>query len=190
MNKLHPGARWIFRFNTYSRFGIIFFVLVYILIISIVDKRKASAYSFLFGDSFMSMLIFVLLGSIILILIIGEIYSRLAYNRWFYEVTNEEIKIEKGIIWKKYTSIPYERIQNIDIHRGIIARIFGFSTLEIETAGQSGYSGSYGFRFGRRSNHTYRSEGHLPAIDINGAEKIREFIMKKVKHAHKDGSGL
>jgi len=188
MNKIHPGAKWIFRLNAYSRFGIIFFVLVYILIISLVDKRKASAYSFLFGDSFMSMLIFVLLGIIIFIFIIGEIYSRLAYNRWFYEVTNEGIKIEKGIIWKKYTSIPYERIQNVDIRRGIIARTFNFSSVDIETAGQSGFGGGYSSIFVRRRHRTYHSEGYLPAIDINGAEKIREFIMKKVKQKH--GAGL
>jgi len=44
------------------------------------------------------------------------------------------------------------------------------------------------FIFFRRRHRIYRSEGHLPAIDITGAEKIREFIMKKVKQKH--GAGL
>jgi len=111
---------------------------------------------------------------------------QMSYNRWFYEFTDGGLRLERGIIWKKYTSIPYERVQNVDIKRGIIARMFGFSTVEIETAGQSGWGGGYS-RYGR-GNRRYQSEGHLPAIDINGAEKIREFVMKKVRQTH--GSGL
>jgi len=116
---------------------------------------------------------------IVLVIIIGEIYARMSYNRWLYEFTHEGLKIEHGIIWKKYTSIPYERVQNVDIRRGILARMLGFSTVEIETAGQSGVSS---YRYGR--SRQYKSEGHLPAIDIIGAEKIREFVMKKIKQVH------
>ncbi|MBS3099553.1 PH domain-containing protein [Candidatus Pacearchaeota archaeon] len=127
---------------------------------------------------------------ILFIIIVGEIYARMSYSRYLYEITHDAVKLEHGIIWKKYTSIPYERVQNVDIKRGIIARMFGFSTVEIETAGQSGMGAHYGFRFGRRGNRQYKSEGHLPAIDVDGAEKIREFVMKKIKHVHKDSSGL
>ena len=190
MNQLHPGARWIFRLNSYSRFGFIFFILMYFLIISSLDSSRYSVFRLIFGDSFVLNTIIGLLISFVFVLIIGEIYARISYNRWFYEITHDGVKIEQGIIWKKYTSIPYERVQNVDIRRGILARMFGFSTVEIETAGQSGMGAHYGFRFGRRGNRQYKSEGHLPAIDVNEAEKIREFVMKKIKHVHKNRQGL
>ena len=110
----------------------------------------------------------------------------MTYNHYLYDIAHEGIKIEHGIIVKKYTSIPYERVQNVDIHRGIIARMFNFSTVEIETAGQSGFAG---YRYRRRGYRRYRSEGHLPAIDIKSAEKIRELIMNKIKYVH-SGAGL
>ncbi len=179
MENLHSGARWLFRLNAYSRFGFIFIFAVYFMFISILNKVANGA----FDNT-----ILILFGLIIFVLIVAEIYARMSYNRYLYEIKQDAVKIEKGIIWKKYTSIPYERIQNVDLRRGIIARMFGFSTVEIETAGQSGYGGSYSFRFGRRGNRRYQSEGHLPAIDINGAEKIRQFVMKRVKQTH--GSGL
>lgn len=185
MNQLHPGARWLFRLNAYSRFGFIFFLLIYLFIVSSLNSSRYSFLKMFFGNSIASAFLLALLFSIILILIIGEIYSRMSYNRWFYEITHEGIKLEHGIIWKKYTSIPYERIQNVDIRRGIIARMAGFSSVEIETAGQSGWSGYHG-----RSRRRYHSEGYLPAIDVSGAEKIREFVMKKIKHAHKTEQGL
>lgn len=178
MNQLHPGARWLFRLRAYSRFGGLFFIFIYIMIVF------AGSGSY-FADSIILAFFSALLLAILFVLIIGEIYARMSYNRYLYEITPEYVKLEHGIIWKKYTSIPYERIQNVDIRRGIIARMFGFSTVEIETAGQSGM-GAY---YGRRGHRQYQSEGHLPAIEIEGAEKIREFVMKKIKHLHNE-SGL
>ncbi|MEM0465656.1 MAG: PH domain-containing protein [Candidatus Pacearchaeota archaeon] len=174
MNKLHPGARWLFRLQAYY-----YLILHGILIIffGIFIARLGFFISILFYISF--------------IIIFGEIYSRMSYNRYLYEINNEYIKIEHGIIWKKYTSIPYEKVQNVDIKRGIIARMFGFSTVEIETAGQSEMDIEY-YRsiFVRRGYTPYKSEGHLPAIDINDAEKIRKFIIKKIKKTDKKNSGL
>jgi len=95
----------------------------------------------------------------------------MAYNRWFFELTNDSVKLERGIIWKKYSNIPYGRIQNIDITRGILARILNFSTLDIQTAGYSGY--------GRRNS---RSEGHIPALSVTEAEKVRDFLLKHIRH--------
>lgn len=125
---------------------------------------------------------FIAISAILIILltiIFGEIYAHMSYNRWFYEFTDDSLRIEHGIIWKVYKSIPYGRIQNVDIRRGIIARMFGFFSLDIQTAG---YSRGYGRR------GTPRSEGYLPAVGVDDAEKIREFVIKKIKG--KKASGL
>ena len=111
------------------------------------------------------------------IVLIAEVYARMAYNRWFYEFTDTNLRIERGIIWKRYSNVPYERVQNVDITRGIIARILGFSSVNIQTAGYSiparGYRG--------------QSEGYIPAVDRDHAEKIREFLMKKIHKKSKQG---
>ena len=110
---------------------------------------------------------------IFFVIIVAEIYARMSYNRYLYEITHDAVKVEMGIIWKKYTSIPYERVQNVDITRGIIARMIGFSTVNIQTAG-------YGVQ-------NVRSEGYIPAVSVENAEKIRNFLMKKIS---KRSSGL
>ncbi len=179
MNKLHPGARWLFRLRAYS---LLFFIGIWVTI------QIFQILMFNSGNSIIMGIVLAVIFCVLFVVATAEIYARMSYNRYLYDITKETVKIERGIIWKKYTSIPYERVQNVDIKRGIIARMFGFSTIEIETAGQSGFDGGYSFRFGRRGNRRYQSEGHLPAIDINGAEKIREFVMKKIKQTH--GSGL
>ncbi len=164
MNQLHSGARWLFRLKAYwilILIGLIFSIWFFKFIIGLKLIESVG-----------SILIVVLIFYILFILIFGEIFARMSYNRWFYEFTKEGLKLERGIIWKRYSNVPYERIQNVDVHRGIIARIVGFSTIEIQTAGYSAY-------YRGRSMH---SEGHIPAIGINEAEEIRNFVLKHISH--------
>jgi len=165
--QLHPGARWVFRISGY--FGALFlmiffswFVIPFFSLLLIgtgaISAGTVIATVFLFGILY-----------IFAIIILAEIYARMAYNRWFYEFTEDNLKIERGIIWKRYSNVPYERVQNVDITRGIIARLCGFSSVNIQTAG---------FSYTRRGMPS--SEGYIPAVLPDEAEKIREFLMKKI----------
>jgi len=118
------------------------------------------------GLSFERLMVVILLS-----LIFSYIWARLKYSSWRYELVENAIRIEKGIITKKYISIPYQRVQNVDIYRGILARIFKLSDLHIQTAG---YSGGYG-KYGKGG-----TEGKLPGLDIQVAEQLREGLVGKV----------
>ena len=158
MKKLHPGAKWIFRLGAYA---------VLIFLGFFFSVWGAAVLSIFFGGT--GAIITFILSYIIFIIVFGEIYARMAYNRWFYEFTEHGLKLERGIIWKRYSNIPYDRIQNVDVRRGIIARIIGFSTVDVQTAGYSGYGNGRGM-----------SEGHIPAVGIAEAEKIRDSVLKKI----------
>lgn len=173
--QLHQGAKWLFRIRAYLTIFILGFFIswfigpIFVILGAIVFSGSASSNAI--GGVLIGILLFIIFY-IILIIIIGEIYSRMSYSRWFFEFTEDNLKIEKGIIWKRYSNVPYERVQNVDIQRGIIARILGFSSVMIQTAGYSA---------------TARTEGYIPAVDVQEAEKIREFLMKKIR---KKGQGL
>tara|TARA_Y100000310_G_C20675041_1_gene812527 strand:+ start:1750 stop:2289 length:540 start_codon:yes stop_codon:yes gene_type:complete len=175
MRQLHPGAKWSFRFGAYiGLIFILFFLSWFILpILSVIVRLVLGVSSGVIG--IVALIGFILY--IILIIVFGEIYARMAYNRWKYEFTATNLKKERGIIWKKYSNIPYGRVQNVDIQRGILARMFGFSSVMIHTAGYSGYG-----RGGRA-----RSEGYLPAVSPAEAEQIREFLMKKITKKSSSG---
>jgi membrane protein YdbS with pleckstrin-like domain len=173
-HKLHPGARWTFRIRAYL--GLI--VLVFLLGTFGIPAAVA-IFSILNSTALTAIMVFIsIIFYIGIIIIIGEIYARMTYNRWFYEFSDHGLKLERGIIWKRYSNVPYERIQNVDVQRGILARILGFSTVIIQTAGYSG-QGKYGMN----------SEGYIPAVGMKDAEKIREFIMKKIT-GKKSSGGL
>ena len=168
MEKLHPGAKWLFRLRGYAgAFVLLIFLAWFIIPLSIALAEvliKSLAVAILIG-------IGIFLIFVAAIIILSEVYARMAYNRWFYEFTPSNLKVERGVIWKRYSNVPYERVQNVDIHRGIFARILGFSTVDIQTAGFHVSSGRGGMP---------RSEGHLPAVAPEKAEKIRDFLMKKI----------
>ena len=164
--KLHPGAKWIFRFRGY------FSVIFIIIFLGVFGFSIGKSTTELLGvGSLFTYIIIFLFTIIFFTLIISEIYARMAYNRWFYEIGSDSIRLERGIITKRYSNIPYERVQNVDIRRGIIARIFGFSSLQIQTAGYSIPA----------RGHGGHAEGHIPAVNPKHAEEIREFVLKNIK---------
>ncbi len=166
MNHLHPGAKWTFRIRAYFVMIFLSFFMGWTIIpIITVFSSVITGSSGVINYSFIGFSIFFYL---VLIIVIGEIYSRLSYKNWFYEFEKDGLKLERGIIWKRYSNIPYERIQNVDITRGIFARMLGFSTVMIQTAGYSVQArGAF-------------AEGYIPAVSAAEAEKIRSFIMKKI----------
>ncbi len=162
MNKLHKRGRWIFRFRAY---GFFIFISIFGSVYAVYFLRNfISKFEQLEIISSRPLLISIGIY-VFFILFFSEVYARMAYNRWFYEFDEHGLRLERGIIWKRYTNIPYERIQNVDLHRGLMARILGFSVLIIQTAGFSA---------------TPHAEGKIPAIGKHEAEHIREHLMKHI----------
>lgn len=170
MEKLHPKAVYLFWIKSLIRWPILLIFLGIIFgwaipniikvkqVISGEEAEVITPVSFLSLPWIIALIIFWLVGT--------YIWARLQYYFFGYEFASDDFKIEKGVILKKYVSIPYERIQNVDIHRGVIARFLGLSDLRIQTAGYSGQVGT---------------EGHLPGLSARGAEDMRKELIRKAK---------
>lgn len=157
MNQLHPKAVWMFFFN-----NLIFFFFISIMLFSFAVPILSAV----IPPLFVIILLFIVWISL------SFIFAKLSYKYWKYQLVETSIRIEKGVIWKKYVSIPYDRIQNVDIYRGILARLFGLSDVQIQTAGYS---------MPRRSGFGFGSEGRLPGLDISVAEQLRDELINKIK---------
>lgn len=107
----------------------------------------------------------------ITILTIDLLISYLRYHYYRYELRDDGFRKEHGILWKKYVTIPYERIQNVDVYRNPLARLLGLSDLHIQTAGMSTGFGSYGAA----------SEGRLPGLAPHIAEQLRDELIRRSK---------
>ncbi|NIR87720.1 PH domain-containing protein [Candidatus Bathyarchaeota archaeon] len=91
------------------------------------------------------------------------------YSSITYTLANDEIVVERGVWWKRKSFVPYNRITNINIVQGPIARQFGLGTVRVQTAGFSG-GGSAGGRV-----------AEAVILGVKNFEEIRNVIMGFVK---------
>jgi len=156
--KLHSKAIWLFFVGDIIE--LIVMLAIFFILAVVITGRPMAIISLLLSNLswWLALIVIVVLG------IVNYIVARVYYDRYLFEFAENAIKIEKGIIRKKYVSIPYERIQNVDIERGVLARILGLSDLQIQTAGYGG---------------EFLTEGRLPGLSVENAENLREEIMKK-----------
>lgn len=82
----------------------------------------------------------------------------LAWRRFRYGVGAAEIVIESGILHRNRRSIPFDRIQDVDIERTFLARLFGLAKVRIET-GAGG-----------------KDEGLLDSVALAEAHRLRETV--------------
>jgi len=85
------------------------------------------------------------------------------YRRWGYRQEGRGIRIASGLIVRRETVVPYDRVQHIDISRGPIERFFSVATLTLHTAG------------------SYNSTVDLPGLAHEDAERMRDEIRTYIR---------
>lgn len=183
MKRLEPKAVWLFFIQ--NSIGWILFILftsscfIFPFIMSFIEDRPSRVNSF--GTIGLLYIVGLIVVSVFIILLCYVI-AKLTYSNYKYELKDDGFYKESGVITKKYVTIPYERIQNVDINRGIVARLLGLSDLHIQTAGMSASYGKYGA-------YGVGAEGRLPALSEADALTVRDELIKRAK-GKKDQGGL
>src|SRR6185503_4322384 len=81
---------------------------------------------------------FVAIGILVYAGFVVEKYFAWTYTH--FVLTDRRVISRSGIVSKRGTEIPLERINNIDFHQRIWERVIGAGDLDIESAGQDGQS--------------------------------------------------
>jgi len=109
----------------------------------------------------------VLLGLWVLVLYLPfAIYIPAFYRSLEYALDNEAIRMQKGVFWRKRSTVPYTKVTNIDIMQGPVERLFRICHLQIQTAGYSG-------------NQTVKAE--LIMVGVRDGEAVKEQIMARLR---------
>jgi putative membrane protein len=102
------------------------------------------------------------IAAVVAILVLAAAGTLLYWARFNYRVGDHEIRIDSGILSRRHRSIPFDRIQDVDIVQGPLARVLGLAEVKFDTgAGGSG---------------RHPEEGALQAISLERAEEIRALI--------------
>ncbi|MBI2121348.1 MAG: PH domain-containing protein [Candidatus Wildermuthbacteria bacterium] len=180
MKQLHPRAVWLFFLTSMARVGVwLFIIFSYFLSVTYSLRRSEL---FLTQREEEGSGAWILLGGLAIIAVLYG-WAKLTYHFYKYQLTDHDFRKESGVIAKAYVAIPYDRIQNVDIYRGIIARMLGLSDVHIQTAGTSA-------TFGRYGASGLGAEGRLPGLSAQDAEAVRDELMVRARQSKTQNQGL
>jgi membrane protein YdbS with pleckstrin-like domain len=112
--------------------------------------------------------------------IIAYVAIHLQYDTTWYIMTGRSMRLRRGVWSVVEVTITYENIQNVRIQQGPVQRLFGFSTLVVETAGGGGHAGPHGAH----------ASGHQGLIDgVADAAALKEMIMARARASRGTGLG-
>ncbi|MBW3517936.1 PH domain-containing protein [Flavobacterium sp. NKUCC04_CG] len=110
----------------------------------------------------------VTLVAAVVIALFVWVISILGFSKKSYAFREHDVIYRSGIILKREIVIPYNRVQHVALHEGMISRMYQLAALEFYTAG--GASGDL----------------KIPGIPKEQAERIKQFIVDKVHQVHFD----
>jgi putative membrane protein len=84
--------------------------------------------------------VLVVLG---LLAIVGWQYAY--YRRFSYDLTEDTLDVDAGVLSRRSREIPYGRIQNVEIERSVVQRALGLAEVRVETAGGSDTEAQFQF---------------------------------------------
>lgn len=80
------------------------------------------------------------------------------YRATGYSIAAKRLRIVRGVLTRRDTTVPFGRVQHIDVRQGPIERLFGLATLTVHTAG------------------THNASVHLPGLAHEDALNLRDEI--------------
>ena len=152
MRQLDPRIRkiWTIRYCLFSLAAVV------VTVFSELSRMIAGRAPFLFVGA-LSLLVLVC-G-----VVITATIPAIRYRFWSFDLTEEELRLARGVITRVYTLVPLRRVQHLDVSQNILEREFDLGSLVVHTAGTQG------------------NRVLLPGLPIEEAralrDRIREFIL-------------
>jgi len=101
-------------------------------------------------------------GAFIFIFSLVILLKFLGFKKRKYAVREKDISYKSGVFFKKLTTVPFSRVQHIEIDEKPVSRLFGLASLSVYTAGDSS------------------DDLVIKGITKEMASQIKEFISTKI----------
>lgn len=59
-----------------------------------------------------------------------------------YAIEDEAVRGKRGVFWRRYVTVPYTKITNVDVSQGPVQRMYKIGTVHVQTAGAGGQQGA------------------------------------------------
>lgn len=98
--------------------------------------------------------------ALLVFLLVSLVFAWLHWLRFRFLVGADEIVIESGVLSRQHRTIPFDRIQDVGIEQGLVARALGIAKVGFETGAGGGKE----------------NDANLDAIGLDAAEALRTTI--------------
>lgn len=119
--------------KNYFKIILLNLALSYGVIISLMFTLKQFIKNTFFHTNFWYFIIVL-----IILFLIQLFFYKLGFKKRKYALREKDITFSHGYLSNSTTTLPFNRIQHLEISRTFIARKLGLSTLKIYSAGESG----------------------------------------------------
>jgi membrane protein YdbS with pleckstrin-like domain len=76
-----------------------------------------------------------------------------------YALRDDDLVLRRGLMWQRFTAVPYGRMQLVDVNRGPLDRVLGMSELKFVTAAAS-------------------TNVRIPGIPFQDADELRDRLVE------------
>jgi putative membrane protein len=104
-----------------------------------------------------------------LLAIVGWQYAY--YRRFTYELTEDTLDVDAGVLSRRSREIPYGRIQNVEIERSVVQRALGLAEIRVETAGGSD------------------TEAQFQFVGAAEADRLQDELSERKRHSRAQAGG-
>ncbi|MFC6767514.1 PH domain-containing protein [Natrinema soli] len=74
-------------------------------------------------------------GVVAIGLVLGTVYAVRLYQLWRFELQDDALYLERGVVTFVETAVPFVRVQHVDTQFGPVERVLGLSSVVVYTAG-------------------------------------------------------
>lgn len=87
-------------------------------------------------------------------------YVRAAYRAWRYRLGEEALDLAHGVFWRQTSSMPYHRLQQVDVGQGPLERWLGMATVQLRSAAAT-------------------TDATLPGIALTEVDELRSRLLHR-----------
>ncbi|AXG74680.1 PH domain-containing protein [Flavobacterium arcticum] len=102
------------------------------------------------------------------LLCVSLLISKISFKKRGFAFRTHDVVYRSGVITVNTIIIPYNRVQHVALHEGLLSRKLGLATIEIFTAGGNS------------------SDLKIPGLEKSHAEKIKQLLVGKVLNQQPD----
>jgi len=87
-------------------------------------------------------------------------YVAAAYRSWRYRFGPDALHLEHGVFWRASSSMPYHRLQQVDVAQGPVERWLGMATVQLRSAAAT-------------------TDAVIPGIAADDVDRIRQLLLQR-----------